>query len=111
IGIVEEPKTATDHGMRHGLVSETKARREIFEVAPDTDAAFDPVYPGNQHRGSLGVKVRPAIGHFRVGAVVIPAEAKVQRELPADTEVVGDVDAAFNTARSDPGQREVLLDQ
>src|SRR5262249_16625653 len=83
IRIVEQSISAADHGVGHSLIGEAEAWRPVLEVARDADAAVDAVYPGDQHCGGPGVEVGPAVGHLRIRAVVIPAQAEVQRQLAA----------------------------
>src|SRR5262245_4701231 len=111
VRIVEESIATADHGVGHRLVSETKTRRPILEIALDADSAVNPVYPCDQHRRCLGVEVGPAVGHLRIRAVVIPAQAEVQSQLAADAVVVSYVDTTLNSAHTDPGKREILLDK
>src|SRR5439155_24731094 len=96
VRVLQQPVAAADYRVRHGLVGEAEARREIFEVARDADTAIHAVHACDQHGRGLGVKVGPAVGDFRIRTVIVPAHADVQRELAVDAEVVGDVYTALN---------------
>src|ERR1043166_4508564 len=111
IGVEKQAEAAADHGARLHLICKAKARREVFEVALDAGAYVNAVAAGDFHRGGIGVEVGPAIGHFAIGAVILPAQPDVQRQLAAHAVVVGEVQAGLDAPLAGPGQREVLLDE